>query len=1122
MIYIKKKSWFKKSLNVVFRKRDIQSGNFCKFLKRFILLFLFILIVLYISFICLIPKYIKEDNVELFLNSYFSKNTNLIFDIDNLKVSPNYKLDVNIKADEFKLKYSKDKDFLIIDKVNIDLNILSLFFGYVDFSKIKSESISIFVDFNKNKKYSCFDYFDLKNILDESKKSKFKIRNFNFYTDKLFFNLYDINVNKNFVLLANNLKFSSFPSFDFKNRSFNVVTKGQLKSSSFKIADFNLKLGFRTKNYPVSKINDIISKLTYNPLVFADKYKFYSRADIDLKITPQEKRTNIDGIVKFSDYSFMVNGLKLPKNNLLLTFSADKIFADCDFNFIKNQFLKIKLNASTSKNKFVEIKANSNKINLSDFKEVLNVFYKILNIKFDADEIVFNGVASVDLYLKSDFRKIISNGKFEIKNASLFHKKTGLHLKNINSNVSLQNSRINIVDTSLNFGNSKFYVIGNIDEQTNLNLKIHSDVIDLASIINLGKSLPLISSFVPILDDYIFKSGMVKISANIKGNFKNPIITVNSRLEQVRIFVKSLKSECFANEILISSNPSNNKFSDILVQIIDPNVKFKNNIIKTSKINLKILPDNILIPKTNVSFDDLPFVIEGEIKNYKQKNSNILLKIKAKIPHDNKFIVIKSKEKEAPVLFLDLNILKDRLIITEGYVLSGSRKQALISGIVLNYSSLNPILNNFKILIQEKLSLYIPSYFISFDAIGNLTINGKTSYPQIDGNLNLYNLNCRDYNLFIPDLLLNIKNSSAYINIVRGKIFGFDFDLIAQLKMLKDKILVDYAQISSNYINLDTVSRYFKKNNGNNIEVSDFRANIVSLELMNMLLNSVYIEGNLKNNVIYAKDFKADLFKGNISGNFVHEINNNKTNIEMILKEVNVRLLTNNIKEIKNLSIAASGKLSSLIKAEFKGFSFDEVLKTFDGYIKFNIDDGELSQFAKLERFLQAGNILSQSILKLTLNSTLSTITNQNTGDFKTIEGTVNIKNSLADVQYIKTQGTNMSLYLFGKFNTLTQDCNMEIYGKIPYQIVNVLGPIGKFSTEQIVNKMSDDAKNIIKSLTVSPFEKMLSEEIPDEYVAKIPPLAYGNDESTREFKVRVVGNPKNVSSVRYFKWRKK
>ena len=115
-----------------------------------------------------------------------------------------------------------------------------------------------------------------------------------------------------------------------------------------------------------------------------------------------------------------------------------------------------------------------------------------------------------------------------------------------------------------------------------------------------------------------------------------------------------------------------------------------------------------------------------------------------------------------------------------------------------------------------------------------------------------------------------------------------------------------------------------------------------------------------------------------------------------------------------------------------------------------------------------------------------------------------------------------MSLYLLGKFNIMTQDCNMEIYGKIPYQIVNVLGPIGKFSTEQIVNKMSDDAKNIIKSLTVSPLEKMLSEEIPQEYISKIPPLAYGDNLNVREFKVRVVGNSKNPSSVRYFKWRKK
>ena len=1083
---------------------------------------LFVILFLYSSFIYLIPKYIKENNVENFLNSYLSKNTNLILDIDNLKIKPNYKFDISIKADKLKLKYSKEKDFLILNKMNVDLNVISLIFGYIDFTKIKSDDVSVFINFNKNKSYSCFEYIDFKNLLDKTKNSKFKIRNFNFYTDKLIVNLYDENVGKNFVLLTNNLRFLSSPSFDFKSRNFELTTKGRVKSSFYEILNFNLKLNYKIKNNSIDKINSFISKLTYNPLVFADMYNFYSDMDINLKIYPQEKKTNVDGIVKFMNYSFVVNNVKLPKNNLVIIFNSDKIFADCDFNFIKNQFLKVKLNANTSKNKFIELKASSNNINLSDFKDVLSIFYKIFNVKFNSDDISLSGSAIFDLYLKSDFKKINSSGNFEIRNASLFHKKTGLHMQNINSNINLQNSKIDIVDTSLNIGKSRFYVIGKIDEKTNIDIKVHSDSIDMASIVSLVKSLPLVSSFVPVLDDYIFKNGLVKISADIKGDFKNPIITVKSELEKVRIFIKTLKSEFFANKILIFSNPDKNDFSDILVQISDSNIKFNNILAKINVMDLKVLSDNIFISKTDVNLAGINGILEGEIKNYKQKNSNILLKIKADIPSDNKLLVIKSKTKGNSLLFFDLNILKDKLIIKDAYILSDSKKVAVISGAVSNCFSSYPILNNVKIFIQDKLSFYIPQNATSFDAYGNIILNGKMSYPQVDGDLTLYNLNYRKLNLYIPDLLLNIKNSSAYINVLRGKIFGFDFDLIAQAKWLKDKILVDYAQISSNYLNIDALNKIAMKENNLNLEVLNFRANVIALEMLDMLLNSVYIEGSMKDNILYAKNFRADLFKGNVVGSFVYDIKTNKTNVDIILKEINVRLLTNSIKELKNLSIAASGKLSALIKADFRGLDFNLILRTFDGYVKFNIDDGELSQFAKLERFLQAGNILSQSILKLTLNSTLSTITKQNTGDFKTIEGTIKIKNSMADIQYIKTQGTNMSLYLFGKFNVINQDCNLDIYGKIPYQIVNVLGDVGKFSTEQIVEKMSDDAKNIIKTLTVSPLEKMLSEEISDEYISKIPPLLYENSSNVREFKVKIIGNSKNISSVKYFKWRKK
>ncbi len=1121
MIYFKKKSRIKRVANFIFKKREFSFLKYSVFVKSVLTVILSLFLLLYVSYLFFLPAFLNEENAELFLNNYLSKNTKLILDIDNLKVRPNYKFDINVKADSLKLKYTKNSDFVALSDFDADINIISLIFGYIDIAKIKSSKFLVNVSFTKDNRYSCFDYFDLKILELNSKKSKFKLRNLNFYTDKFVFELYDENIREKFFINSEKLKISMLPAFDFKNRSYEISTKGVLKASDSKISDFNLKLNFKTKNDVIGRFNDILLKLNRNPLVYAREYGFYSRVGINLKINPSEKKFNIEGNVDLSDFSFCVNNMRLPKNSMRFVFKGDKAYSDCDFNFIKNQFIRIKSKMNMSKNKFIELTLNSNDINLADFKDILSVFYKILNVKFSSNEINLEGFASADLYLKSDFKTINSSGKFEIRNASVHHKKTGLTLKNINSNINLQNNKINIKDTSAFVDKSKFYLSGVIDEKTNLNLKVNSDTIDVANVINLIKSLPLISSFIPSLDDYVFKSGFVNIMADIKGSLKNPIINMNSRLENIRIYVKSLKTEIYSKNISIKASPDKNSIKDVFVIVSDSNIRYMKNNFYIKNIKMKLNESNVIIEKTAVNIDNIKGYLEGEIRNYKQKNYNAIIKISALIPSNNKYIVIKSQSNVAPKLNLELNVFKDKILINNSSIVLKDKKPIIISGSILNYTSQYPTLNAVKITSQDKIAFYLPQNLIGFDFLGSIVLNGRLDSPQIDGNINLYNVVSREYNLNIGDLLLNIKNSSAYINIVHGRIFGFDFDLVAQAKLLKDKLMVDFAQFNSTYINIDALNKYLKDNGNINIEVANFKGNIAVLEVMDMLLNSVYIEGSYKDNNIIADKFRADLFSGNVFGSFTYGIYSNKTNADIILKEINVRLLSNGIKEIKDLSIAATGRLSALIKADFSGFDFNTLLKTFDGYIKFNIDDGELSQFAKLERFLQAGNILSQSILKLTLNSTVSAITNQNTGDFKTIEGTVKIKNSNADVQYIKTQGSNMSLYMTGNFNLLTQNCNMNIYGRIPSSMVNILGPIGKFSTEQIVDKMSDDAKSIIKSITVSPLEKLLSDEIPEEYISKIPPLAYGVNVPVREFKVRIIGDPKNISSVRFFKWRK-
>ena len=409
---------------------------------------------------------------------------------------------------------------------------------------------------------------------------------------------------------------------------------------------------------------------------------------------------------------------------------------------------------------------------------------------------------------------------------------------------------------------------------------------------------------------------------------------------------------------------------------------------------------------------------------------------------------------------------------------------------------------------------------LAVSSIGNLTINGNLDDPNITGNLTLPKITSDKLKLDIKDTILSIKNNVFYINILNGKFQENVFDLILQGQYKNNKAEIQLAQISMPYLKIkesNNLNNFNQAIDLQNIEIKEIKGNINAFEIYDTIFNSLNFKGNFKNNVLTITNFSSDIFNGQISGTGKYHLNDDFVNAGIILKNINVRLLSSNFKDI---SIAGSGTLNAIIDANFKGFTYEEFIKNLDAYSKFTIEDGELSQFAKLERFLQAGNILSQSILKLTLNSAISAISNQNTGYFKAIEGKIKIKNSNARIEHIKTQGTNMSLYLQGDINLLTTYSNLIILGKIPQSTVNVLGEFGSFSTQKIVDKMSQEAKDTINSITKSPFEKMFSTYISKEELEKIPSLYnQTNTIQTREFTVNIKGLISEKSSVQNFKW---
>ncbi len=1140
MIYVKKKTFLKKvknSFKNIFANKINENLNLTfnffsvfKFLLGFIVL---LTLSLYLIYLFLLPCLINEQNLERVLNNYLSQNSKLVLDIENIKISPNYKFEVCINVSKVKLKYNSKKDFITVDNSKTRINFLTLFLGYIDLNNVKIENLTINTNFTKNQKYSALqafplDFFDLK-----KHNSKFKIRNLSLLIDNLDVNIYDENIKKQFKIKTKNTKFEKKYSILKLNNDifpYLIRSKGKITAKNKILANFDLNLSYRTKENEFKKVKSILENLNYNPFVYADKYNFYADFLIDLKMTSSKLKNNLSGNAKISDLSFVVNDIQIPKNNLSLNFKNDKIYSNFNFKLIKNQFFDVKSIIDISKNKSIELEIKSSEINLSDFHQIIENLVKILNLKINFNDFELSGILNADLYIKSNFKTIISSGLLKIQNAKLKHKKLNLSLNSINSNINLKNDKINFNNSVFYFDKSKFNIKGEVDKNACLNLEINSDLIDFAQFVKFISTLPLISRYGVDFNGFEIKSGLLKINSIIKGTIDKPLIQSDSNLKNLVLLVKSnhLSKKKFlqkhevlkisVEEIKITPEIIQKKFESAKLKLKNVNFSNQKYKLKAQNLDLKLMQNEIQILKTKVDFNGLIAEFEANIKDFEQKNPIVALKINSSINKKNNLIQIENIK--TPTLKADLIIKKNNLRFLNCAIFDNEHKIAMLEGGIDDiFNNLN--LNKLKITIPQRLSLFIPIINkLSFDVLGNIEFNGKIQNPKINGHLNLFSISYPQFGLFVNDVILNFKDSNCYLNIVNGKIFDFKFDAVSQVKCFNEKLFVEYLDFNSPYVKLSAIEKYLnnqKTIKQDFIQISNLKGNVETLELDDFSLSKLLFEGEYKNGILKINKFSSNVFQGSASGDLTFDFASLKTNLNLVLKELNIRHLKG---IFKDLTIAASGKLSALIKAEFFGIDVDNFSKTLDAYVKFNINDGELAQFAKFERFLQAGNVLSQSILKLTLNSTLSAVSKQNTGYFKTIEGTIKIKSNRAVVQYLKSRGANMSLYMEGNFDLVTKLAKFTILGKIPVNITNILGAAGNFSTETIVDKMDDDSKTLVKTITASPVERMLTMKVLASDAAKIPPLAFENENiSTREFLVKINGKLDSIKSIQTFKW---
>ena len=174
--------------------------------------------------------------------------------------------------------------------------------------------------------------------------------------------------------------------------------------------------------------------------------------------------------------------------------------------------------------------------------------------------------------------------------------------------------------------------------------------------------------------------------------------------------------------------------------------------------------------------------------------------------------------------------------------------------------------------------------------------------------------------------------------------------------------------------------------------------------------------------------------------------------------------------------------------------------------VTYDAVNGRMGTLGKFEYYLYAQNLLYHGLLNATLNRIADTIAPDNTAKFKESKGQLLFSNGYLITKEIKTIGPNMSLYMKGRHNLLTNQANIDIYGRISDEISSKLGSFGDVSISEFLNGQATK-----KNVSVM--------KVPQGIISNIPDLYTRSNDRTKTFKVNIYGNINSVSAINSFMW---
>ena len=828
-------------------------------------------VVAYLSFLFVLPNAVDVNKFKPEIQKIAKEQANLSVDFENAKILTTPLLGAGLKMDNLVIKLPDGSLLFSADSLKTRVALPSLFVLTAKVSCLEVNNPLVNLEIVNDEQFKLIQLVE--DILNKGKEQKLEQANVE-EEQKSWFNPAWIRIKVPNVVLNNykvlikdlksghylNLKGEELRLGYFNGKRAKLKTYAELFSDENKNVTANVNINtFLPPPAPaLDKEDDPAERIDIpfvNPVTMYRNYDLKANLDTKLRVNSSGAGINSYGYFNVEDITLKVSHLVLPPSYFRAKTFGQNVELDTNIYPAQDQNISLlgKLNYSSHPKMDMFIKTADIKFN--DMLILTKAFLDSLAIYNELDKVSATGALKADCNIKTNFKKLRSNGSVIVKNGGINVKNIGKVIRDANVNLILDNNILDIQNSSLFVSNSPVLIDGRIDEKSVADISIKADKVPLPMLFN---------AFAPkeVRNAYNFKSGDASLELGLNGKLKKAVATLRMGLDKLYLADKSnnfviednnFRGEFFCDTKDLKGKLVNNGFSinlpktksvifapQVEVEIGDKNVIIKENNVKFND-NSQVTYSGKIVDYTKlksidfnadgkISTDDIIKVIGKEFKHF--INSSGSLPVKLAFSGDSKKQTLFAQalsDKQNYITPVNYEELKDKTVSAQAVVdFKGNRIKIKNTGLnirnitvdekgkeVVTYEPVSEVdgtiegnrINLIKIMLPKTLNGNIHAFPQSkYQIEGRAFVFGETSAPRMRGGFEIKNLS-------IPELLVDLRKAElrfrgheADLNVGDLLLNGSDIQNKTTFSLLPASVFnILNEEITSRYFNLDKV-----------------------------------------------------------------------------------------------------------------------------------------------------------------------------------------------------------------------------------------------------------------------------------------------------------------------------